>query len=141
MWPALKILQFWTASFNNSAPLISYAIEVFLPTIFSHAAPGSSAYPPIRSEQFFPLAIDFEWSDPQFDQPMMDAAASSVVQLGRVAAAQGQHVSTTPVYGNYASPQSFSSQRIFGSQLGRLQSIKKRYDPADVMDLAGGWKV
>ena len=72
---------------------------------------------------------------------MANAMASSVNQLNHVASSQGQDVANVPVYGNYALEQSFSSQRIFGANLSKLQRIKKQYDPQNVMSLTGGWKV
>ena len=31
-------------------------------------------------------------------------------------------------------------EAMYGEHLGRLREIKKKYDPEDVMGLAGGWK-
>lgn len=110
--------------------------------MFQHATPDSSAYPPTRSQLYFPLSINHEWTLPQFDELVADAMASSVIQLDHVAVASGQkHTDSTPVYGNYALPQSYTSERIFGAQLARLRVIKEQYDPGNVMGLSGEWKV
>ena len=116
-------------------------MEVFLPEVFRHAAAGSSAYPPIRSEEYLPLAISFTYTSADDDELLLNVITSSAAQLHNAAAALGQDVEHVPVYGNYAIPPSFTAERVFGASLPQMRSVKKRFDPKDVMGLAGGWKV
>ncbi|EKM52439.1 uncharacterized protein PHACADRAFT_211693 [Phanerochaete carnosa HHB-10118-sp] len=133
---------FWSTQLaSSSAVELVYSVEVFLPNILQHAPEGSSAYPPTRSTQYLPLAMNFQYTSASDDALITGAMASSAAQLGGVAAAQGQNTAEVPVYGNYATTQSFSAERIFGANLAQLQSIKQKYDPSNVMGLTGGWKI
>lgn len=73
------------------------------------------------------------------DETMYDAARQSVSHLTRVAQSEGQDVTTAPLYANYAM---FDTplERIYGDNLKTLRAIKAKYDPDNVMGLAGGWK-
>ena len=51
-----------------------------------------------------------------------------------------EDVPTSPLYTNYALWDA-PLERIYGTNLPRLQDIKRRADPEDVMGLAGGFKV
>ena len=126
---------------NTSTVSVAIAIEAFLPSIFQQAAAGSSAYPPNRSNPFVPIGITFNWNNASDDKLIAEANTQAALQIARAAASEGQDVDTVPIYGNYASPISWSAQRIFGASLPKLQTIKKKYDPDNVMGLTGGWKV
>lgn len=109
--------------------------------MFQHAAPGSSAYPPNRALSLIPSAISFQWNDTADDVLIAQVTTEVSQHLTSVAAADGQDVNAVAVYGNYASSDTWTAQRLFGASLPRLQTIKKKYDPGNVMSLTGGWKV
>lgn len=134
--------QFWSKQLSGTSnKQVSYAVEIFRSDMLQHAPAGSSAYPPTRSQTYFPLALTFEWTSSGDDQTMANTATQSVQQLNKVASAEGQDISTVPVYGNYAGSHTWTSDRIFGDNLSKLQSLKKQYDPNNVMSLTGGWKI
>ena len=134
--------QFRTQQLANTSLVdFAYGVEVFLPNIFSHAANGSSSYPPTRAVTCSPLAITYFYTDAAEDDLFNDIVTQSAQQITKVSAEQGQDVDQIPIYGNYASDNTWSSQRIFGDVYTTLQTIKKKYDPTDVMSLTGGWKV
>ena len=126
---------------NTSLFDLSYAIDVFLPNIFSHAANGSSSYPPTRAVTCTPLSITYYYTDAAEDDFFNDILTQSTWQITQASAEQGEDVDQIPIYGNYASDHTWASQRIFGEAYTKLQIIKKKYDPNDVMGLTGGWKV
>jgi hypothetical protein len=66
----------------------------------------------------------------------MRLSAASLVQAG---IQDGQDLMNAAPYVNYAL---FGTQLavMYGEHLERLREIKKKYDPEDVMGLAGGWK-
>ncbi|OCH91179.1 FAD-binding domain-containing protein [Obba rivulosa] len=135
----LNETTFWGERLGlDSATFISYDVEPFLPSVFSHGS--DSAYPPDRSRGLLPLNIYFAWTLPTSDDIMQDAALQSASFLTQKAVAGGQDITDAALYGNYAI---FSTQlsQIYGSNLARLQTIKAQYDPQNVMGLAGGWKL
>ncbi|KAF7375798.1 FAD-binding PCMH-type domain-containing protein [Mycena sanguinolenta] len=131
---------FWgshLAPFSGS--FISYDIEPFLPTIFSHAS-TTSAYPPSRPDPaYMPLNLYFAWSDPLSDSIFHDALLQSTQQLTNVAIGEGQAVADAALYTNYALYDT-PLERIYGDNVGRLKSIQAAVDPGNVMGLAGGFK-
>jgi hypothetical protein len=119
---------------------VSYDVEPFLSTIFTHGSVSASAYPPTRSRGLLPLNLYYAWVEPALDQKVHDAVAQSTAQLVRVADSDGQDIADAPLYGNYA-VDGTPVERIFGNSLPRMQATKSKYDPNNVMGLAGGWKV
>ena len=71
---------------------------------------------------------------------MRENLVASVDQLTKFAEEEGQDVGDAALYPNYAL---FGTplERIYGDKLPVMQALKARYDPGNVMNLAGGWKV
>ena len=133
-------IQFWGEHLAlQSGTFISYDVEPFLSSIFSHAPEGSSAYPPSRAQGLLPLNIYYAYTDAGQDETFWDAARQSAAQLTAVAVGEGQDVADATLYGNYAI---FDTplERVFGSNVDALKALKAKYDPEGVMALAGGWK-
>ncbi|KAA1474543.1 FAD-binding domain-containing protein [Dentipellis sp. KUC8613] len=121
----------------DSASFISYDVEPFLPSLFSHGA--ASAYPPDRSRGLLPLNLYFAWGSSLADGDMHQAIIQSADRIRAAAVAEGQDVADAVVYGNYALYDA-SLQSIYGNNVDRLKSIKATYDPTNVMGLAGGFR-
>ncbi|TFK35825.1 FAD-binding domain-containing protein [Crucibulum laeve] len=132
---------FWGAQLGpKSAFAVAYAIEPFLPTIYSHNT-TPTAFPPTRSIPFLPFNIWYSWNVSSFDNDFHTAARQSAAHIRAAAISQGQlDIAKTPLYPNYAI---FDTplKDIYGSNLPRLRSIKARIDPRNVMGLAGGFKL
>lgn len=109
-------------------------------TLFNKASASSSAYPPSRARGLLPLNIYFAWLLPVSDDLMRDAAIRSAQQLTNVAVAQGQDIADAALYGNYAIDGT-PLERLYGDNLDQLKATKQKYDPQNVMGLAGGWKL
>lgn len=126
-----------TETFAKSAYFISYDPQLFLPTLFAHGIP--SAYPPDRTHGFFPIAIYFSWPSPEFDQVAYNAIRESAQKLQLYAIEQGLSDPNPIVYPNYAI---FDTPfvKMYGANVARLQAIKEKVDPENVMGLAGGFK-
>ncbi|KAF7795716.1 hypothetical protein EIP86_006881 [Pleurotus ostreatoroseus] len=132
---------FWGSRLSlASATFISYDVEPFLPTLFNNALASSAAYPPSRAQGLLPLNIYFAWLLPASDELMREAVVRSAQQLTDVAIAQGQDIGNAALYGNYAID-STPLERLFGDNLDQLKATKQKYDPQNVMGLAGGWKL
>ncbi|GJE93063.1 FAD dependent oxidoreductase [Phanerochaete sordida] len=133
--------QFWAAKLTPaSANFISYDVEPFLTSLFTHGTVQATAYPPTRARGLLPLNIYYAWDLAADDAVMQAAIKQSAAHLKAVAVAEGQNVADAPVYGNYAAPGT-SVQDVFGDSLPRMRKTKQRIDPHNVMALAGGWKV
>lgn len=70
----------------------------------------------------------------------MEAIKRSAATIAAAADSEGQDIGEAALYGNYA-VEGTPVSRIYGSNLPRLQEGKERYDPENVMSLAGGWKI
>jgi hypothetical protein len=70
---------------------------------------------------------------------MTDAMRRSAASLIDVGIQDGQDLKNAAQYGNYAL---FGTplEEVYGGHLERLREIRVKYDPEDVMGLAGGWK-
>jgi len=118
--------------------VVHYDVEPFLRDIYSHAGADSSAWPPRRDQSFTPMLIYYAWTSPDNDELIKEVMQESTRQLTDLAMSEGQDIANTPLYNNYAL-YSHPAETVYGGSLGRLQSIRERYDPGRVMDLAGGW--
>ncbi len=117
--------------------LLVYSLDPFEPDYLSHGGP--SAYPPNRSLPVLPSSIYLGWTNASADGFMAEAMRLSHASLVEAGIKDGQDLENAAPYINYAL---FGTplKTMYGDHLERLHEIKKRYDPEDVMGLAGGWK-
>ncbi|KAF8156106.1 FAD-binding domain-containing protein [Crassisporium funariophilum] len=131
---------FWGTQLSlKTGGFISYDVEPFLPSIYSHNL-APTAFPPVRSLGLLPLNIYYAWTSSLFDADFHDAARQSAAQLYNAALADGQSsLVGSPIYPNYAI---FDTPltNMYGSNLPTLQALKATVDPSNVMSLAGGFK-
>ncbi|KAJ7082665.1 FAD dependent oxidoreductase [Mycena belliarum] len=120
------------------AAFISYDVEPFLPTLYSHNT-NATAFPPTRDAGYLPLNLYFAWGPATSDEIFHAALRRSAAHLTQVALAEGQAIADAPLYPNYAL---FDTplERMYGANVERLRAIKGRVDPKNVMGLAGGFK-
>ncbi|KAH9931579.1 FAD-binding domain-containing protein [Fomitopsis serialis] len=131
--------EYWATTLAAEVPglFVSYDIEPFLPSVYSHGA--SSAWPPTRTQGFMPINIYYAWSLEASDSLINSVMQESARYLTQVAISEGQDIANTPLYPNYAIYDSALSS-LYGDNVASLQAIKAQYDPDNVMALAGGWK-
>lgn len=82
------------------------------------------------------------WVSPEFDDYYHSAVKEATAMILQAAIEDGQDVGGAKqiVYPNYAVYDTPLS-KLYGSNVRRLQSIKKKYDPTNVMGLTGGFKL
>ncbi|KZT30348.1 FAD-binding domain-containing protein [Neolentinus lepideus HHB14362 ss-1] len=137
----LNQTQYWGGQFiSQAAVLVSYDIEPFLPTLFSHGSTATSAWPPSRAQPYLPMNIYYAWESSINDQVFYSAAQESVATIKAAAVQMGQHVEGAFVYGNYAISGTPIAD-IFGDGLPELEAIRANVDPQNVMALTGGWRI
>ncbi|KAJ7642602.1 FAD-binding domain-containing protein [Mycena polygramma] len=130
---------FWGEQLSLAgATFISYDIEPFLPSLYSHST-SASAYPPSRAIGYVPLNLYFAWVDPLADDLFHSALLQSAQHIMDVAVGEGQAIADAPLYTNYALYDT-PLERIYGDNVARLKAIKAAVDPDNVMGLAGGFK-
>ncbi|KAG6332795.1 hypothetical protein ID866_6297 [Astraeus odoratus] len=131
--------SYWGQALEPSSNvLISYDVEPFLPTLFSHNT-TPSAYPGSRKTGVFPLNIYFAWSDESTDELMQNATRTTAATLSKKAIELGQNIQDAPLYNNYAIFDTPLTS-IYGDNVHTLEQIRKKVDPDHVMGLAGGFK-
>ena len=87
-----------------------------------------------------PLNIYYAWSERLEDDQFISAIKASAATIAAAADAEGQAIGDAFLYGNYAVGDT-PLTKIYGNNLSRLEGIKAKYDPNNVMGLAGGWKL
>ena len=127
----------------KSGVSISYIVEPFLQTYFSHSN-SPSAFPTPAARQPgkapSPFLVYFAWEDPHYDDEFIAAVEESTNRLAAVAKVEGLLADHPPaVYGNYVNSNT-PLVDIYGENLPRLQALKAQVDPKNVMGLAGGFK-
>ena len=116
----------------------SIIAEPFDRDIYAYGAP--SAFPPGRDVPATQLLIATEWAEAANDETIHNIVKSITDDFRAMAVRNGASVEHAFVYPNYAEPDT-PLEKIYGDNLRRLREIRTRYDPGDVMTLAGGWKL
>ncbi|KAI0317688.1 FAD dependent oxidoreductase [Amylostereum chailletii] len=134
--------QFWSARLTAVEPdtFLTINSEPFSDALYSYSPSSPSAYPPTRDLPLTPLNIDVGWSDPANDAFMRATLAQATADLHAAAVKLGQAVEDDFLYGNYALADT-PVDKIYGKNVERLRAIKRKYDPGNVMGLAGGFKL
>ncbi|KAH9988273.1 hypothetical protein BJV74DRAFT_796325 [Russula compacta] len=99
---------------------------------------GPSACPPNRSLPILPSSIYIGWTNESADEYMADAMRVSAATLVEAGIQDGQDLKNAAPYVNYALFRT-PVETMYGEHLERLSRIREKYDPEDVMGLAGGW--
>ncbi|KAI0260002.1 FAD-binding domain-containing protein [Gloeopeniophorella convolvens] len=130
---------FWGEKMSelDKSIVIVYNLDPFEADMLKHGGP--SAYPPSRSQLFLPSSIYFGVTDESLDKKVRDAMRTSARTLHEIGIKEGQKLQDASPYVNYAligTPLEW----MYGQNLPRLRELRQKYDPDDIMRLAGGWK-
>ena len=117
---------------------MTYSVEPFLPSILSHNT-TPTAYPPTRDHVYLPLNIFFGRLNATYDAFFYDAIRRSAERIRDVAIQDGQEITHAPLYPNYAIFGT-SLRDMYGANVDKLRTLRKRVDPHNVMELTGGFK-
>lgn len=131
-------IKFWGEALLNRTGILGYNVEPFLPSMLSHNK-VPTAYPPTRKTVYSPFNLAYAWEIAEYDDIFFEAIRQSTATIRAAALAEGQHITKGPLYPNYAIFGTPLSE-MYGDNVDKLKSLRRRVDPADVMGLAGGWK-
>ncbi|KAF8630777.1 hypothetical protein AX15_002727 [Amanita polypyramis BW_CC] len=138
----LKVIQnettFWGKTLPSENTFIGYSVEPFLPSLLSHND-KPTAYPPTRDKVYLPFNIYFGWADAALDNVFYEAIRQSAAHIRAAAIKEGQDIADAPLYPNYALYDT-PLRDLYGDNVRKLRSLRKRVDPGDVMGLAGSFK-
>ncbi|EIN03944.1 FAD-binding domain-containing protein [Punctularia strigosozonata HHB-11173 SS5] len=134
----------------NDTFIVIFTAEPFLPDILDHSGPSPlpnlppTAYPPSRARRYLPTNTNIFWtqasSDASVNQVVFDAEANIRAKAAELGQPVGLTEPNVAKYPNYAAIGS-SLESLYGTNLPTLKAIKEKYDPENVMGLAGGWKL
>ncbi|KAF9510991.1 hypothetical protein BS47DRAFT_1299511 [Hydnum rufescens UP504] len=125
-----------SGSFANGS-LISVAIEPFLASGVSSFSANDTAYP--HNRYISPLALFWGWPDERTDSTAMQDMERAAAAITATAEGEGQQLTDLALYNNYALADT-PLERLYTVNLPRLRSLKKKYDPRNIMNLAGGFR-
>ena len=122
--------------------MVVYMAEPFLSStmLVQGAVSSPSAYPPDRTYGYTPLGLLFLWDDAKYDEDFYNAVRESTSLITQAAIKEGQDIQHAAKYPNYAMYDTPLEEMYGKKNLERLKELKKRVDPENIMDLAGGFK-
>ena len=121
--------------------LANFALEPFLPSYFDDSQGGAYAHAP-SSNPLLPFEFGFYSQSPASDATFINESQSVADIFLQTAINAGQDVGNSKQirYPNYVLDTTPLSQ-LYGDNLSRLRTIRAAWDPANVMGLAGGFKL
>ena len=102
-----------------------------------------SAWPHSSKHPIFLGLVQFTYNDRKEDAYFANAIKTMISKIHAAALADGQDLNGAAKdlhYSNYAK-WDVPIEQIYGENLPRLRQIKKKYDPTNIMGLAGGFKI
>ncbi|KAK7043767.1 hypothetical protein VNI00_008379 [Paramarasmius palmivorus] len=140
--PLLAAMQnetnYYSARLQSSGLLLNgYVVEPFLPEAYKKGD-TDTAYPPNRAENIHPMNIYYAWVNAGSDSSLFEVSRNTAASLQQFAANQG--ILASAKYPNY-SIFNTDLKDMYGRNLKRLQEVKRRVDPKDIMGLTGGFKL
>jgi hypothetical protein len=118
----------------------SFDVQTFISTYLDMSQGG--AYPHVASSTpLMPLDIQFSWALPSDDDAFIAGLKSATNATLQAALNDNQNVggSNQILYPNYALGDT-PIEQMYGNNVPRLQSIRKAWDPNNIMYLTGGFK-
>jgi FAD/FMN-containing dehydrogenase len=133
--------EYWgTQAADKTLVFISIDVEPFTSNYFSFSQGG--AYPHTSASPLDPILLYFAWVSSEFDDYYHSAIKEAAAAILQAAIDDGQDVGGAKqiVYPNYAVYDT-PLANLYGSNVQRLETIRKLYDPTNVMGLTGGFKL
>lgn len=125
---------------TRSGQSLIIAVEYFQPEAYSFGSDTGrrTAYPHSEATPWNPLWVGVYWSDPKDDDYMGRLTVKISEEIQALAT---QYKLSSPkafLYNNYAFWDT-PMEKFFGSNLGSLTMIAKKWDPYNIRSLTGGF--
>ncbi|CAF4090756.1 unnamed protein product [Rotaria magnacalcarata] len=136
----IKAVPVFITDGMRHSSLAVFTAEPFLSTYFDKSQGG--AYPHVPSTTpLLPVLVQFGWQLPEDDEFFINEIKLTVDSIMQVVLNEEKNGNGTIQirYPNYALETTPLSE-MYGDNLPRLQSIRKAWDPDNVMNLTGGFK-
>ncbi|KAH9039783.1 hypothetical protein EDB85DRAFT_1887199 [Lactarius pseudohatsudake] len=111
----------------------------FLPTMFDQSVP--SAWPHKRGEPNGPLLVYFMWEGRDNDGVWIDQMKTALDRIHRIALEEECTTPSAPVYCNTTLEEVTTPEQIYRDNLDRLSALRISYDPDNVMERTGGFRI
>ena len=111
----------------------------FLPTMFDRSP--DSAWPHKRGEPNGPLVVYFMWEDKKNDDVWIDRMKEALGRIRQNALDEGCTTRDAPVYCNTTLEAATTPDQIYRGNLAKLSTLRKRYDPDNVLGRTGGFRI
>ncbi|CAF3803885.1 unnamed protein product [Rotaria socialis] len=136
----IKAVPVFVTEGMRQSSLAVFTAEPFLSTYFDKSQGG--AYPHVSSATpLLPVLVQFGWELPEDDEFFINEIKLTVDSIMQVVLNEEKNDNGTVQirYPNYALETTPLSE-MYGDNVPRLQSIRKAWDPDNVMNLTGGFK-
>ncbi|KIJ54446.1 hypothetical protein M422DRAFT_24395 [Sphaerobolus stellatus SS14] len=122
---------------KDPTQFVNLVVEAFHNDLYDHSTGG--AYPHSSAHPWTPFLIYIGYNDTSLDARAIAAvdAVADIVQ--KAAIAEGQSSADAILYNNYAGLGT-NVTRLFGANLPTLRTLRAKYDPQNILSLAGGWR-
>jgi hypothetical protein len=111
----------------------------FLSTMFDRSV--TSAWPHERGKPNGPLVVYFMWEGEENDKIWIRQMKEALGNIHQIALDEGCTTSNAPVYCNTTLEDVTTPEEIYRDNLARLSTLRKAYDPSDVMARTGGFRI
>ncbi|KIJ54877.1 hypothetical protein M422DRAFT_153464, partial [Sphaerobolus stellatus SS14] len=122
---------------NNTDGFVNLVIEAFHSDLYDHSTGG--AYPHSPEHPWTPFLVYVGYTDPALDNRAVAAVNSAASIIQAAAIKEGQSSPDAILYNNYAE-KGTNLTRLYGDNLPQLQTLRAKYDPQNILNLAGGWR-
>ncbi|KAF8161974.1 hypothetical protein K438DRAFT_2070465 [Mycena galopus ATCC 62051] len=110
----------------------------FNPRLFHNSK--DCAWPHVKGSPNTPLVLNFKWQGEENDAFWLRTIEKITSGLRQSAIAHGCAVAGAPVYNNLA-VEDVTVADIYQGNLGKLSSIRQKWDSTKVMDRTGGFRI
>ncbi|KIJ49136.1 hypothetical protein M422DRAFT_28117 [Sphaerobolus stellatus SS14] len=113
-------------------------VEPFMRNTHQHAQGG--AYPHSQEHPWTPLQMLIGYVNPLEDKRTASLITKGANSIHAVAIRENQSSADAILYNNYAQ-QGTDLSLLYGENLQKLRELRARYDPDNIINLTGGWKL